>query len=101
MNEVMNEFFTWEILATYAGACTAVGLVTYFVDKLFKNVPTQVVAYFVAVVILILSNLFTGTLTVSSGVLCIFNAILVCSGTSGVISGAKRLINGKTECDSK
>ena len=93
----INEFFSWEILATYAGACTAVGLVTYFVDKLFKNIPTQVVAYFVALVVLILANLFTGGLTVSTGVLCVFNAVLVCSGTSGVISGVKRIVNGKTE----
>lgn len=93
----MNEFFTWEILATYAGACLAVGIITQFIDKLFKNVPTQIVAYFVALVILILGNLFTGNLNLSSGILCIFNAILVCSGTSGTISGVKRIVNGKEE----
>lgn len=97
MNEVINEFFTWEMLATYAGACVATGLVTYFIDKLFKNVPTQVVAYFVALVILLLANLFTGTLTLPSGILCVFNAVLVCGGTSGVISGARRLVKGKNE----
>lgn len=97
MNEIMSEFFTWEMLATYGGACIIVGIVTQFVDKLFNKVPTQVVAYFVALVVLLLANLFIGTLTLSSGVLCVFNAILVCSGTSGAISGAKRLIKGKSE----
>ena len=95
MTEVINEFFTWEMLATFSGACVITGVVTQFVDKLFKNVPTQAVAYFVALVVLLLANLFTGTLTVSSGVLCLFNAILVCGATSGTISGVKRIAKGK------
>lgn len=93
----MNDFFTWEILVTYAGACLATGIITEFVDKLFPKVPTQVVGYCVALIILILGNFFTGSLTVSSGVLCLFNAILVCGATSGTISGVKRITMGKDE----
>lgn len=93
----MDEFFTWEILATYAGACLATGLITQFMDKLFPNAPTQAVGYCVALVILLLGNFFTGGLTVSSGVLCLFNAILVCGATSGTISGVRRIAKGKEE----
>lgn len=98
MNEIINEFFTWEMLATLAGASVATGLVTAFVDKLFNSsgkAPTQVIAYVVALAVLLLALAFTGGLTVSSGVLCVFNALIVSSATSGTIAGFKRLIGGK------
>ena len=93
----LNEFFTWEYLATFAGCMVATGLVTQMVkgslDKVV-SIPTQLLAWMVAVVILVLAQLFTGTLTVSTGVL---NGIAVASATSGTISGVKRLARGKEE----
>ena len=44
-----------------------------------------------------LAQLFTGTLTVSTGVLSLLNGIAVASATSGTISGVKRLARGKEE----
>ena len=94
----LNEFFTWEYLATFAGCMAATGLVTQMVkgalDKVV-SIPTQLLAWMAAVVILELAQLFTGTLTVSTGVLGLLNGIAVAAATSGTISGVKRLARGR------
>ena len=59
------EFFTWEMLATYAGAVLATTLIVQltkgigFIDRL----PTRIYSYFIAVIVLVLAALFTNTLT--------------------------------------
>lgn len=98
MNELFNTFFTWNMLGTLAGSSAATGLVTAFLDMSLNRrgqVPTQVISYCAAFVILLLSLIFTGNFSVNTGVLCIFNALIVSSATSGTISAARRLIRGK------
>ena len=57
-----QEFFTWTMLATYAGAVMATTLIT----QLFKGVgfiskiPTQIFSYGVALVILLAATFFGG-----------------------------------------
>ncbi len=81
----MEEFFTWSALATYAGALVATMLIT----QLFKEVsfigklPTRIFSWIVAVVILILANLFTGALTWGSAVLSLVNAVVVSLAANG------------------
>ncbi len=90
----LNEFMTWEYLATFAGCAVATGLVTQVLKSALDTVlkiPTQLLAWIVAVVVLVLAQLFTGTLTVSSGVLSLLNGLAVAAATSGAISGVKRL----------
>lgn len=91
----ITEFFTWSYLATYTGAAVATGIVTQFlkgvVDKYF-NIPTQLLAYVVALVILVLAIVFTGDFSLSSVVLAVFNAVLISGTTSGIISGTKRIM---------
>lgn len=87
----MNEFFTWEMLATYAGCTAFVGIVT----QLFKGVsfvekiPTRVFAYAVAVVILIAANAVLGTLTIASAGLCVVNAAIVSLAANGAFDALK------------
>lgn len=91
----MNEFFTWELLATYAGAALATGILTQFLKGVFKMLPTQVLAYIVALLVLLAALFFTGALTVSSAALSLLNAVLVATATSGTVDLAKRLKGGK------
>ena len=49
----MNEFMTWEFLGTFAGAALATGILTQAVKGLLKRVPTQVVSYAIALVVLV------------------------------------------------
>lgn len=100
MNDLLNSFFTWDMLGSLAGAAVATGLVTAFIDAFFNGrgqIPTQVIAYFSAFGILLLSLAFTGTLSLGTGVLCILNALVVSSTASGTIAGARRLMRGKED----
>jgi hypothetical protein len=87
----MSDFFTWQMLATYAGATLATGVITEFVKGMFQKINTRLIAYFVAVAILILATLFTSGLTVEAAILCIINAGVV----SLAANGAYDVINKK------
>ena len=94
----ITEFFTWEYLATFAGCMVATGLVTQAIKGIIDKVvciPTQLLAWIVAIIILVLAGAFTGSLTVSNAVLCIFNGLIVAAGTSGTVSLGRRLTEGK------
>ena len=72
----MNEFFTWELLATYSGACVATGILVEFLKGRLLSYPT-------AAAILLTAQLFTGTLTLSGGMLSLLNAVLVSLAAGG------------------
>ena len=59
----MNEFFTWELLATYSGACVATGILVEFLKGLLPGLPPRLLSYLTAAAILLAAQLFTGTLT--------------------------------------
>ena len=81
----MENFFTWSMLATYAGATLATNVIT----QLFKgvgflaNVPTRLFSYVVALAVLLAATLFDGSLTWSSGALCVVNAAVVSLASNG------------------
>ena len=58
----MDTFFTWEYLATFAGCALATGILTEFLKKLLYKLPAQGISYVIALVILVVSQLATGTL---------------------------------------
>ena len=41
----MNEFFTWELLATYSGACVATGILVEFLKGLLPGLPPRLLSY--------------------------------------------------------
>ena len=92
-----NEFMSWEYLATMAGCMAVTGLVTQFVkgwlDKLV-HIPTQALAYLVALLVLLAAQFFTGQLTPSMAALDLLNAVIVAAATSGTVDGAKRIGGG-------
>lgn len=90
----MNEFFTWTMLATYAGATLATTLITQLVKGIsfLENIPTRLVSYIVSLVVLVVATIFTGEVTVSSITLCVVNAVVVALAANGgydVVSGKK------------
>ena len=84
--ELPTEPFTWEYLATIAGATLATLLIVQLLklplDKVWK-IPTRIVVYVIALIILLLATLFTGSLTVESGVLTAVNAVIVALAAMG------------------
>ena len=81
----MDQFFTWEMLATYAGATAVTALVT----QLFKNVgwikkvPTRVLSYVIAAVILLVATYFVSGFVLDKAALCFVNAVVVAFASNG------------------
>ena len=96
------DFVTWQILTTYAGALAVVSLITQFTKGIgwIVKMPTQIWSYLVAVVTMLLANLFTGQLTLENTVLTLFNAIIVALAANGGYSAVKRA-QGKEEKSNK
>lgn len=76
-------FFTWEALGTFSGAVALtvfmVQLLKLPLDKVWR-IPTQYIVYVVSLGVMLLAQLFIpsrGGLTWDSGLLCVFNAMLV------------------------
>lgn len=89
----MNEFLTWEFLGTFAGAATATGFLTQFVKKFIPQVAPQLISYVIALFLLLAAAFFTGTLTVSSAVLTVMNAVAVSLAANGGYDAVKNVTN--------
>lgn len=94
-------FFDWSYLGTFAGALAAVALITELIKELpaLKKVPTQFVSWALAFIILILAQLFTGTLSAQSAVLCVLNGAMVSLAANGGYAALKRMMGGKDASD--
>lgn len=84
--ELPTDPFSWEQLATIAGATLATLLVVQLlklpIDKVWK-IPTRIVAYVIALVIMILATHFTIGLTWSNAILAAVNAVIVALAAMG------------------
>ncbi len=95
----MENFLTWEFLASFAGCVAATSVITQFLKNLsfLKNIATQWVSYFVAFILLLGATYFTGALTWASGALIPFNAILIALSANGTYSAIVRATTKKNE----
>jgi len=84
--ELPTNPFTWEQLATIAGATLATLLIVQLLklplDKVWK-IPTRIVVYIIALVILLLATQFTTGLTWESVLLTAINAVIVALAAMG------------------
>ena len=80
-----NEFFTWAVLLTYAGATLATSLITQLIKGLgfIDKIPTRITSYAIALVVLLAATFFTGGLTLEAGALCVINAVVVSLASNG------------------
>lgn len=79
------EMFTWDYLATAAGATSAVTVITQFIKDLpyVKDVPTQAVSYLVSLVVMFAASFFTGILTIDYAALIPLNAVVIMLASNG------------------
>ena len=84
--ELPTDPFTWEQLATIAGATLATLLIVQLlklpIDKIWK-IPTRIGVYVIALIILLLATWFTVGLTVQTGLLTAVNAVIVALAAMG------------------
>ncbi len=79
----MQDFFTWAMLGTYAGAVLATTLITQLIKEWLKSIPTRIVSYVIALVVLLAAAAFNNALTLADGALCLFNAVIVSLAANG------------------
>ena len=80
------EPFSWDDLATIAGATAATLLIVQLLklplDRVWK-IPTRILVYFIALIILILATAFTTGLDWNTGILTAMNAVIVALAAMG------------------
>jgi len=91
----MEHFFTWATLATFAGAATATAIITQYIKKPLAKIPTQLVSYAVALIVLLLATAATGGADWTGWVIVPLNAILVSIAANGGFAAVVRTLNGK------
>ncbi len=82
----ISEFLTWEELATFSGSVAIVGIIVQFTKKLFDKIvkiPTKFYTYIISVIILVLTDYFTGKFSMSYITLDLFDAVLVSLAANG------------------
>ena len=81
-----TEPFSWEYLATIAGATLATMLIVQLLklpfDKVWK-IPTRIIVYIIALIISLLATQFTVGLTLQNGLLTAVNAVIVALAAMG------------------
>lgn len=90
--------FSWEQLATIAGATTATLLIVQLLklplDKVWK-IPTRLVAYVIALIIMLVATGFTVGLTPSNAGLAAINAVIVALAAMGAYEMTFRHLDDK------
>lgn len=90
----MNEFFSWDLLGTYAGAVTAVTLLVQFTKGLpfIEKLPTQVWSYMLALATLLIALPFSAAgWTWEGAALALFNALVVALAANGAYEAVSSL----------
>ena len=90
------EFFDWSILGSFAGAATAVALLTQLTKEIpgVVHIPTQLWSYILALVTLVLARAFTDGVSADAIVLALFNAALVSLSANGSYEAIARIKSG-------
>ena len=60
---MMNTFFTWEYLLSFAGCVLATGLITQGIKNVLPKIHAQIISYVIALVIMIVGQIATGAMT--------------------------------------
>ena len=78
--------YTWEALGSMAGATAATLMIVQFVkaplDKVW-HIPTRLLVYLVALVLMLTAQYFSGGLNVESGLLAAVNAVMAALSAYG------------------
>ena len=88
----MDSFFDWTMLGTFAGAAAATGIVTQAVKGIFQKIPTQLVSYVIAVLVLGFATAASGGSSDWTGwALVPPNAVVVSLSANGGFEAIKRV----------
>ena len=78
-SEIPTQPFSWEQLATIAGAALATMLIVQLLklplDRVWK-IPTRIIVFLISAVVMLLATYFTQGLTANTALLTILNAVV-------------------------
>lgn len=91
----MDNFLSWDTLTTYASFITIVFMVVEFTKglKYIKKIPTKYWSFFIAFILLTITNIVTGTFRAVDIVIYLLTAISISLGSNGL----SNFNNGKGE----
>lgn len=91
----MDNFLSWDTLTTYASFVTIVFMVVEFTKglKYIKKIPTKYWSFFVAFILLTITNIVMGTFRAVDIVIYLLTAISISLGSNGL----SNFNNGKGE----
>jgi hypothetical protein len=93
----MENFLTWDVLLTFGGCVAGTVLLTEWLKRIFKNVPTQIVSFVIALAILIVGHIATGTFAWAELPLSLINAVAVAFTANGGYDAIERIFGGAHE----
>jgi len=93
----MDNFFTWQMLATFTGCMAGTVILTEFAKKLFKNFPAQLISFVFAFAILVVGQLVSNTFTWNDILLDAVNAVAVSLSANGGFDAIKGLFGKKED----
>lgn len=93
----IDNFFTWELLATFAGCVAATGVVTELLKRFIKKIDPQIISFVIALVILVVGQLVAKTFSWNDILLDAINAVVVSFAANGGFDVLKRLFGKKEE----
>lgn len=90
----MTEFLTWDVIGTFVGFTAAVALLTEFskVFKFLERIPTQIVSFVIAIIIMVVFKLASGDFKTVDIVLYIINSVGASLTSNGAYDVVKRIV---------
>jgi len=93
-------FYTWEMLATYAGCLAATILMTQFIKPVWPTgIKTQFLSYIIALALLILANLAMESLTVETAGISVLNAVVIACAANGSYDNIMEAVKPDPDAD--
>ena len=96
----MNEYLTWEFLATFAGAVAAVTLIVQFLklpaDKVWR-IPTRFLVFAISLIVLFAVMFFTDAITPEKAALTVLNAVVVTMASMGTYEATFAKLEAKNK----
>lgn len=84
---IQTEPVTWDYLLTIAGCAAMTVLIVQLLklplDRVWK-IPTQIVVFFISLIIMLLATYFTSGLTWSNALLTVFNSVIAALAAIGM-----------------
>ena len=91
----IENFFTWEMLATFAGCVAATVVVTELLKKFIKKLDPQIISFVIAMIIMVVAQLVAKTFTWNDLLLDAINAVVVSFAANGGFDALKSIFGPK------